>query len=328
MECERIEELLSEYIDDLLDLQTKNYVEDHLQGCEECSKTLEELKTIVQELGQMETVPAPVDFTTNVHKSLAKGTWAKQLFEALFFPLKVKLPLQVAAASIIAILVITFSYKIKPDVEVASRAPEISEKEMKPEPFINSSIPKPEKQDSARKPVLKKGQAIKQQDSKLIELALVLKEDTWEFMREEKRKGIAMEEAQTDESPAKQSPPPTASLNRKELKSSIQKKETIIQPQPKRKALKDQDLKNTLAEIQTLTTRLGGRVVEITYSKELINKPQTITVQLPSSVYSNFLDELKRTGTLQPHVETPTQENILLTVRIHLFLNFPCPELH
>ena len=326
MECERIEELLSEYIDDLLDLQTKNYVEDHLQGCEECSKTLEELKTIVQELGQMETVPAPVDFTTNVHKSLAKGTWAKQLFEALFFPLKVKLPLQVAAASIIAILVITFSYKIKPDVEVASRAPEISEKEMKPEPFINSSIPKPEKQDSARKPVLEKGQAIKQQDSKLIELALVLKEDKWEFMREKKRKGVAMEETQTDEIPAEKFPPPSASLNRKELKSSIQKKEAM-QPQPKRKALKEQDLKNAIDEIQTLTTRLGGRVVEITYSKEQINKPQTITVQLPSSVYSNFLDELKRTGTLQPHVETPTQENIILTVRIHL-LNFPSPKSH
>lgn len=325
MQCTRIRELLSQYIDGLLDLHTKALVETHLQSCTECSKTLEELQTIVQTLRELDPVPAPANFIANVNKRLAKRTWARQLFEAFFVPVKIKLPLQFAAAAIAAIIVITLSYKIKPDVDIATRAPELKQKEVqtKPELFTDSSAPGSEKQDRLGKVALEKDQPEKHKSGRIIELSLTLKQDMQGIVRDEKREGVGMKKAETEESLPVQPLSAPAAVRRKEAKSSIQKN-GFLKPKPQKKAFKDHDYKDALAQIQALTTRLGGNVVDILHSAEPHEKARTITVKIPSSSYENFLAELKQTGTLQPHVEAPTQENIMITVRIHL-LRFPPP---
>lgn len=326
MECERIEKLLSEYIDDLLDLQTKTFVESHLQSCAQCSKSLEELKNIVQELRKLEPVPPPADFTANVHKRLAERSWAMQLFKSMFVPIKIKLPLQFAAAAIVAIIVITLSYKIKPDVEVTTRTPEVMQKERQQEqPFMDKSAPEPEKQDRLSAVASKEEQAEKKQNSRIIEMTLMLKQDIRDFALAERRKGTAMEKAETEESTDVQPLPAPSSLKRKEAKSLIQKNKAI-QPRTKKQALKEQGSEDAVAQIKTLATRFGGTVVDIEFYSEPTDKPKTITVKIPSSGYENFLEGLKRTGRLQPIVEVPAQANLMITVRIHLLTSL-APEL-
>ncbi|MBW2641389.1 MAG: zf-HC2 domain-containing protein, partial [Deltaproteobacteria bacterium] len=50
MDCAAILDLLSEYIDGTLDVQTRTAVEKHIAVCENCKQELASLRAIVDEL--------------------------------------------------------------------------------------------------------------------------------------------------------------------------------------------------------------------------------------------------------------------------------------
>jgi predicted anti-sigma-YlaC factor YlaD len=51
MECAKIKDLLSEYIDGTLDAQPKALIDEHLLACPKCNEELASLKTLIRELG-------------------------------------------------------------------------------------------------------------------------------------------------------------------------------------------------------------------------------------------------------------------------------------
>ena len=58
MECAKIKEFLSEYINGTLDAQNKALVEAHLLACKGCQEDLASLKAVVEELEQVAEVTA------------------------------------------------------------------------------------------------------------------------------------------------------------------------------------------------------------------------------------------------------------------------------
>jgi Putative zinc-finger/Predicted integral membrane protein (DUF2275) len=106
MDCSGIQERLSEYIDGALDETTARTVEKHISTCKDCKETVASLRTVVNELKALEQMPAPADFLEKIHQRMEPRPQANRLFRKLFVPIKAKIPLQLAAAVAVSILVV------------------------------------------------------------------------------------------------------------------------------------------------------------------------------------------------------------------------------
>lgn len=70
MKCNEIRELLSLYIDQMLDDNQRSDVEKHLSGCEACQKEYDDLNEIHLLLNEMEPVPVPDAFELRLKQAL------------------------------------------------------------------------------------------------------------------------------------------------------------------------------------------------------------------------------------------------------------------
>jgi len=105
MECAEIKELLSEYLDDTLDSKTKRLVREHVQACSGCKAELDSLRSLVGALGSLGPVKAPDDFLDRLHERIEKKSTFSKLWRKLFVPLPIKVPVQFAAVTAVALLV-------------------------------------------------------------------------------------------------------------------------------------------------------------------------------------------------------------------------------
>ena len=62
MECNNVRELLSLYIDNMLDDEQMREVEKHLATCDACKKEMEELSDMVAMLSELEEYEVPEEF--------------------------------------------------------------------------------------------------------------------------------------------------------------------------------------------------------------------------------------------------------------------------
>ena len=86
MDCARIKEMLSEYMDGTLDESSRPRVEDHLSTCKACKEEYEALKAMVHELSSLEPVEAPEDFLRQVHERIGRESGLQRFIKALFIP--------------------------------------------------------------------------------------------------------------------------------------------------------------------------------------------------------------------------------------------------
>jgi hypothetical protein len=105
MVCNEVRERLSEYLDGVLPMETKTRVDQHLSACAGCRKELESLKTVVRELNTLPQVEAPGDFLQQLHARMTERPWHQRLLRSLYLPMRFKIPIQVAGAVTVAILV-------------------------------------------------------------------------------------------------------------------------------------------------------------------------------------------------------------------------------
>lgn len=70
MKCDEMQELLSLYIDKKLDEGEIKAVEEHLSACDACRREYNELKDMIDLLGQAEMVPVPDAFSFRMKKAL------------------------------------------------------------------------------------------------------------------------------------------------------------------------------------------------------------------------------------------------------------------
>ena len=115
MECAKIRDLLSEYIDGALDAQTKALIDAHLRICPKCSEELASLKTLIRELGSVESFKAPDDFLEKLHERLEPRFSFQKIVRLLFVPGRVKIPLEFATATAMAVLIFSILYIQQPE---------------------------------------------------------------------------------------------------------------------------------------------------------------------------------------------------------------------
>jgi len=152
MKCAGIKQLLSEYVDGVLDAQTKADIEEHISTCTGCRQALEDLKALLGELRAVEPVKAPEDFLNQLHERIKSRFSLGKIFRTLFVPMRIKIPIQLVTVTATAVLVFSVINLQQPVMQL-SDAPMVSEEEeVKLEVMKEPVKPTPGRKILAQKP--------------------------------------------------------------------------------------------------------------------------------------------------------------------------------
>ena len=134
MECSNIQEKLSAYIENIISYEEKLLIEEHLKSCRKCSKSLSELRKTVKYVQSLEEIEPPQWLTQKIMARIRSEVGAtrfraepkKGVFQKLFYPLHIKLPIEAFATIAIVITAVYIFKTIQPEMKVV-QAPTGSE---------------------------------------------------------------------------------------------------------------------------------------------------------------------------------------------------------
>lgn len=104
--CQDIEPLLSLYAEGILADAEKRAVEEHLTDCAACRKELAYLQKAGQLVDRLSPVEAPPWFEQKIMARVRKEAQKKNSARKWFYPLRFKIPLQIAATLVIVVLAV------------------------------------------------------------------------------------------------------------------------------------------------------------------------------------------------------------------------------
>jgi len=307
MECVRVKELLSEYIDDTLDQETRKTMEKHLSTCKGCSEELASLRSLVEELGSLEKVKAPADFLEQLHDRLEAPSGFTRIVRKLFVPFHVKIPLELATATLLAVLVFSvFNTQLteKPMIQtpLEQKTMEANEIEAikKKEVLLKKRSGMPKAAFEAPSRVIKGGEMdVSKPDAEIhkpLKLTLLLKKRVKKKVEGRVfRKPMALRDTQTaeKESSADEEKAYSASVGAAAESSFTEEVKHIIEKE-------------------------GGRVLSVEYDSKT-GLPVNIQAEIPTNRYHTLYDQLKEmASSLESSPASPHEgkETILLQIKL------------
>ena len=120
MTCHDARDQLSALLDDALDAAERQTLDAHLVTCSDCRRELAELRATVARLAQLPAARAPAGFVDQVMARAYRPPWPRRLLDALFVPLRVKLPLEAAAVLLVGVSAV-YVYQHTPEVRELAR---------------------------------------------------------------------------------------------------------------------------------------------------------------------------------------------------------------
>ena len=114
MEHNDIRHKLSEYIDGSVSAKEKADIEEHLKTCQQCSDALNELRKTIEHIKSVEEVEPPPWMTRKIMATVRAEAERKSLFQRLFYPLAIKLPIQAVAVVFLAVTAFSIYRSIQP----------------------------------------------------------------------------------------------------------------------------------------------------------------------------------------------------------------------
>ena len=111
---------LSEYIDGALSAKEQAAIEAHLKSCQTCTEALDELRKTVEMVGQVGEVEPPAWMTGKIMARVrAEADVKRSWYQRLFFPLAVKLPLEMVGVLFLAVTAFTVYQNMQPTTKYA-----------------------------------------------------------------------------------------------------------------------------------------------------------------------------------------------------------------
>ncbi len=306
MDCEEIKKLLSEYIDDTLDMQMKTLIKEHLATCKACSEELVSLKAYIKELSSLKEVEAPEDFLEKVHERVEQRFKFEKIMRKLFFPIRIKVPLKLVAVVATVLLAIAITNMIQPIrrilyVPLAPKPVTDKKEHMKVQKKLEVR-----KRDAEPGAVSEELITPPSRKEKPIELALLIRPEEPAITRRLKETIGAGRPAETEERKMKEVERTTKVL----VDEEVIDKDIIALPSPY--------LTEALSKVKNLIELVEGKVISVKYEKET-NLPQYITTQIPAVNYSTFLEKLGQFGDLQkplPSEAAKGKESLRLRIKL------------
>ena len=322
MECAKIKDLLSEYIDGTLDAQTKALIDEHLLACPECNEELASLKTLIRELGSVESFKAPDDFLEKLHERLEPRFSFRKIMRILFVPGRIKIPLEFATATAMAVLIFSILYIQQPE-KMIPYVPE-SSTHVKVTGKTSMDTVSPAGKGAAFKSKPVPGKATAQQPAKkreIIELTLLLEKEgpgkayaPSESIEAAPARKRDAERPRTARLAAPKAETKTDTLRRKKQVTGFAEEEWPVREGGTCASFSS--LHDTFIKVKELIMLAEGRTLSVEYEPNT-ERPKSIRAEIPARNYKSFCDKLNRLAIL--HTSPPTiSENGQGTIQIRI----------
>ncbi len=105
MKCNKIQKLLSSYIDNELKKEQMNKIEEHLRQCRDCQSILADLKMTVDMVGSLKDSDTPVDLMEGIYQKIAEKNQIKRVRVSPW----VRIPLEGLVVALAGLLVVYVS---------------------------------------------------------------------------------------------------------------------------------------------------------------------------------------------------------------------------
>lgn len=106
MNCEDIENSLTLYEDNLLSDAEKQAIEQHIKSCSKCATAFAQLQKTARLVEGLEEVEPPPWFKQKIMSRVRKEAEKKSLVQKWFYPLRIKIPVQIMATIVIAVIAV------------------------------------------------------------------------------------------------------------------------------------------------------------------------------------------------------------------------------
>ena len=135
MECKQIQDLLPAFLEGALSSFEKRLVDEHLATCKRCTAALEDQKKSTLLVQGLDEVEPPPWFTQKVMSRVREEAGRKKgdVFHRLFYPLRVKIPIQALASALIVVLALYVYRSVEPEMKVVQAPSEIASRGSVPE---------------------------------------------------------------------------------------------------------------------------------------------------------------------------------------------------
>lgn len=130
-ECDKIQEILPAYLEGLASPAESEMVSSHLASCTECNTTVQALMKSQKLVANLEEVEPPPWLKTRIMARLEEGVqqeeekcwgFGRRLRDLLLYPLRVKVPLQVFAVLVVAVMAVYVYKTTQPEVRLAEKS--------------------------------------------------------------------------------------------------------------------------------------------------------------------------------------------------------------
>jgi hypothetical protein len=338
MDCAAILDLLSEYIDGTLDVQTRTAIEKHIAICENCRQELASLRAIVDELGVLDPVKPPADFLEKIHERLETRSGFNKILRKLFLPFHIKIPLELAAAATVTILVVLVLNIQKPEIQMMKMPLGTTSQSMGEKPKADRIKPEAKKQAEPPATVIEEAPA-KLSDSEPVMLTRrsEIKTATPLIQRESKPSSSFMAKAESKQAAGKGHPieltlvlktgviggafKPGIAMQAAPLleshESTVEKERAHTDSFERKIDVREKDRSaDLLARIKHIIDHAQGKVLAIEYDGQA-EQLQSIDAEIPSQSYESFCTQLTGLATFQnPPPDLADKDLEIIRVRI------------
>ncbi len=298
MECKGIKEKLCAYLEGIVSPEEIRIIEEHLPSCPECRKNLADLKKAGKLVKDLAEVEPPAWFTQKIMSRIkAEEEKKKGLWQKLFYPLHIKIPIQALATGFIAVIAVFVFRAVEPEMELPhlpsptqQLTPQEEEKKATPPPrriTVDSSAP-PQKstlkdeaaRESAEVPAALPKTALPEPAAKPFRAER--KQEAEESLG--KGEGIALSKAAPE--------PDTRDRKKMAAAPPSFKEMAALQRKPANVQVKAPDVHVAGGKVDDLFRQLSTRKIE----RESHEGREILTAELSATQVKEFLEKLKAVG--------------------------------
>jgi len=319
MECAEIKDLLSEYIDGTLDVQTKALIDEHLLACPKCNEELASLKALIRELGSVESFKAPDDFLEKLHERLEPRFSFRKIIRILFVPGRIKIPLEFATATAMAVLIFSILYiqqpeKMIPDVPESATHVKVTEEGAMGTSGKGVAF--------KSRPVVGKATAPQPAEKKeIIELTLLLEKEGpgKAYAPSESIEAAPARQRDAERPRAARLPAPKAEMKKdthrreRQVTGFAEEGRPVLEEEPRASF---SSLNEPFIKVKELILLAEGKTLSVEYEPHT-ERPKSIRAEIPAKNYKSFCDKISRLAILQPFPPT-LSENDQGTIQVRI----------
>jgi len=293
MVCNEVRERLSEYLDGVLPMETKTRVDQHLSVCAGCRKEFESLKAVVRELNALHQVEAPEDFLQQLHGRMTARPWYQRVLRFLFLPMRFKIPIQIAGAVTVALLVFS----------ILALQRDERDRLLRPPVAVNQEMKRGENGTAAKRPASPQGVAGPgRADSQAEKDEIRRKQET------APSEGLLSDETAGIEAMADQQRVMALVLriptNRLSAVRDKDSHEAVESEGVRFGAKKEVPVDPLFHKLKALAARHHGHMLAAVYD-EGSGRLNSVEIEIPSSQYRGFFEGLKGLGGIEPSQPVP-----------------------